>query len=311
MKSFLSLTTCKDKYVSECTFLSSKSNKQTTTKKQESKKAKETNEEKIICPENRLKKQICGRPGEDFSRHPHFRKQDCYFLWALCNLVFSCECCEIFKNSFFYRTCPVAASKRFSTRHMEIRLQIKAQFLFLEIIKTTMLHHEGTPKTSSPRICDIIKNKHGTEYELLQKKMIGKYSYQIFLSIQQSILKVSIMFWLPKYVTVTSIIQTWYKHRFLVFMIFCIVIFIIILFIIINIYHWRFSWGQFQLRESVRIRSFCGPYFPAFGREKLLIRTLFTQYSTDFIGHFQPRITINIPCKCMLIYFVFKIERLT
>ena len=188
--------------------------------------------------------------------------------------------------------------------------KIKAQFLFLEIIKTTMLHHEGTPKTSSPRICDIIKNKHGTEYELLQKKMIGKYSYQIFLSIQQSILKVSIMFWLPKYVTVTSIIQTWYKHRCLVFMIFCFVIFIIILFII-NIYHWRFSWGQFQLRESVRIRSFCGPYFPAFGREKLLIRTLFTQYSTDFIGHFQPRVTINIPCKCMLIYFVFKIERLT
>ena len=53
VKSFLSLTTCKDKYVSECTFLSSKSNKQTTTKKQESKKAKETNEEKGISPESR------------------------------------------------------------------------------------------------------------------------------------------------------------------------------------------------------------------------------------------------------------------
>ena len=52
-----------------------------------------------------------------------------------------------------------------------------------------MLHHEGTPKTSSPRICDIIKNKHGIQYELLQKKMIGKCSYLTFFLIQQSILK--------------------------------------------------------------------------------------------------------------------------
>ena len=29
--------------------------------------------------------------------------------------------------------------------------------------------------------------------------------------------------------------------------------------------------------KSARIRSFSGPYFPAFGQEKLRIRTLFTQ----------------------------------
>ena len=56
VKIFLSLTTRKDKYVSECTFLSSKSDIQTTaTKKQGSKKAKETNEEKEISPESRSK----------------------------------------------------------------------------------------------------------------------------------------------------------------------------------------------------------------------------------------------------------------
>ena len=43
------------KCVSEYAFLISKNNKQ-TTKKQELKKAKETKEEKIIYPENRLKK---------------------------------------------------------------------------------------------------------------------------------------------------------------------------------------------------------------------------------------------------------------
>ena len=48
-------------------------------KKQEYKKAKETKEEKRISMENRLKKLICGRPGENFSRHPHFQKQE-FFL---------------------------------------------------------------------------------------------------------------------------------------------------------------------------------------------------------------------------------------
>ena len=36
-------------------------------------------EEKRISPENRLKKQICGRTGEDFSRHRDFRKQEHFF----------------------------------------------------------------------------------------------------------------------------------------------------------------------------------------------------------------------------------------
>ena len=41
---------------------------------------KETNEEKIISRENRLKKLICGRPGEDVCRQTHFRKQEYYFF---------------------------------------------------------------------------------------------------------------------------------------------------------------------------------------------------------------------------------------
>ena len=48
-------------------------------KKQEYKKAKETKEEKRISMENRLKKLICGRPGKNFSHHPHFQKQE--FFW--------------------------------------------------------------------------------------------------------------------------------------------------------------------------------------------------------------------------------------
>ena len=51
-------------------------NKEKKTKKK--KKAKET-KEKRVSPENRLKK-IRGRPGEDFSGHPHFQKQE-YFFW--------------------------------------------------------------------------------------------------------------------------------------------------------------------------------------------------------------------------------------
>ena len=58
--------------VSEYTFLISE-NKQ---KKQESEEAKETKEEKRVSPENRLKNKIFGCPGEDFSCHPHFRKQE-------------------------------------------------------------------------------------------------------------------------------------------------------------------------------------------------------------------------------------------
>ena len=48
-------------------------------KPENTKKAKETKEEKRISPENRSKKKISGRPGEDFSGHPHFQKQE-YFL---------------------------------------------------------------------------------------------------------------------------------------------------------------------------------------------------------------------------------------
>ena len=63
--------------------------KQTSKKNQEyKKKAKETKEEKIRSQKNQLKK-ICRRPGEDFSRHPHFRfscgstltYMVCLYLW--------------------------------------------------------------------------------------------------------------------------------------------------------------------------------------------------------------------------------------
>ena len=54
---------------------------QTNKRKTRIKKAKQTNEEKRISPENQSKKiKICGRPGEDFSRHPYFRKLEYYFL---------------------------------------------------------------------------------------------------------------------------------------------------------------------------------------------------------------------------------------
>ena len=34
--------------------------------------------------------------------------------------VFSCEYCEIFKNNFFYRTFPVAASGKISTKSLKL-----------------------------------------------------------------------------------------------------------------------------------------------------------------------------------------------
>ena len=47
-------------------------------KKRTQTKTKETKDEKRISPENRLEKITCGRPGEDFSCHPRFQKQE-YF----------------------------------------------------------------------------------------------------------------------------------------------------------------------------------------------------------------------------------------
>ena len=29
----------------------------------------------------KLVKKNCGRPGEDFSHHPYFRKQECFSFW--------------------------------------------------------------------------------------------------------------------------------------------------------------------------------------------------------------------------------------
>ena len=55
-------------------FKEHETNKQ-KNKKQESKTAKKVQEEKIISLENLLKKN-CGRPGNRFSRHPHFYEQE-------------------------------------------------------------------------------------------------------------------------------------------------------------------------------------------------------------------------------------------
>ena len=54
--------------------------KQKTNSEKRKRSKKKTKEEKRISPENRLKKSIYGRPSEDFSRHPHFRKLEYYFF---------------------------------------------------------------------------------------------------------------------------------------------------------------------------------------------------------------------------------------
>ena len=67
-------------YVSEYIFLISRKNRKKRKKNENTKKKeKETKEEKIISPENKFKKN-CSCPGEDFSRHPHFRKQEFFFF---------------------------------------------------------------------------------------------------------------------------------------------------------------------------------------------------------------------------------------
>ena len=53
--------------------------------------------------------------------------------------VFSCEICEIFRNTFFYRTPPVAVSDESKTRfspHVRYMFQqeISAKFVFLTLI---------------------------------------------------------------------------------------------------------------------------------------------------------------------------------
>ena len=74
VKKFYRSPTCIVECVSEYRFLISK-NKQTSKKKNNPKKAKETKEEKRISPENLLKKY--------FSHHPHFWKQEFFFLFFL------------------------------------------------------------------------------------------------------------------------------------------------------------------------------------------------------------------------------------
>ena len=53
---------------------------QTNKQKQESKKQKKLKKKTEFLRKIDKKKKKCGRRVEDFSRHPHFRKQE-YFFW--------------------------------------------------------------------------------------------------------------------------------------------------------------------------------------------------------------------------------------
>ena len=69
-------------------------------KNKNTKKQKKTKEEKriSISMENRFKKLICGRPGENFSRHPHFWKRVFFFglkMYSYQEIIFQ----------FSYNTC--------------------------------------------------------------------------------------------------------------------------------------------------------------------------------------------------------------
>ena len=65
-------------FVSKYIYLISR-NKQTNKKNKKSKN-KLKMKRKYLRKIN-LKKLICGHPGEDFSRHPHFRKQEHFSFW--------------------------------------------------------------------------------------------------------------------------------------------------------------------------------------------------------------------------------------
>ena len=47
------------------------------------KKQKKLKKKRLYLRKINLKKLICGRPGKDFSRHPHFRKQVFFFFWPV------------------------------------------------------------------------------------------------------------------------------------------------------------------------------------------------------------------------------------
>ena len=77
--------------------------KKQTSKKKTTRKAKKAKEPKELSPgylKNYLREidlKNCGRPGEDFSRHPHFRKQE-YFSLARVKIFF-----PSFMNIFFIK----------------------------------------------------------------------------------------------------------------------------------------------------------------------------------------------------------------
>ena len=56
-----------------------KTSRENNKNKKKTKLKPKTKDEKKISPENGLKKEIWGRPGEEFSSHPHFRKQEVFF----------------------------------------------------------------------------------------------------------------------------------------------------------------------------------------------------------------------------------------
>ena len=73
---------CIRKYISNFKKQTGKKNNKKNTKKV--KRIKEQNEN---ISEKMIKKTNFGRPGEDFSHHPHFRKQEYFFLPRYKNLL--------------------------------------------------------------------------------------------------------------------------------------------------------------------------------------------------------------------------------
>ena len=80
------------------TFLNFKE-QETNKQNKNQKEQKKLKKEKRISSENRLKKKICGRPGEDFSGHTHFPKQELFLFFFLPKGV-SCSLSNLFLFDF-------------------------------------------------------------------------------------------------------------------------------------------------------------------------------------------------------------------
>ena len=55
--------------------------------------------------------------------------------------VFSCEFCEISKNTFFYRTPPVAASVHATFKNLDLKIEISYVLMKLPPFLDTIIYH--------------------------------------------------------------------------------------------------------------------------------------------------------------------------